>query len=83
MFGLVKSVGALVLTIGVGNIVSNVIKATTPAAIGILNKVCIAVGSAALTTIISDVTIQRIEHGIDGVINGIKGKMDNKEKETN
>ena len=75
MFGLVKAAGSIVISIGIGNIVNNAVKATTPAAIGQFTKVCIAVGTLAISSVVGDMTTDRIEKGVDGVVNAVKDRM--------
>jgi hypothetical protein len=81
MFGLVKAAGSIVISIGVGTIVNNVVRATTPATISKFSKVCIAVGALAVSNMVGDMAIERIEKGVDGIINGVKKKMNESEEE--
>lgn len=70
--GVIKFVGGLVISVGVGNIVSNAIKATTPATISTFRKVCIAVGGFVLSSMIVDKATIYAEETVDKAISNFK-----------
>lgn len=76
-----KQVSSIVVSIGVGAIVGNAIKATTPAQINTIKKVCIGIGSFVLTSMVSDAVTKYSEAKIDNGVANIKkavkdGKLD-------
>ena len=49
-----KAIIEAVVSVGVGTIVGNAIKTTTPCGLGVFKKVCVAVGSLVLGGLASD-----------------------------
>ena len=70
---LVKAAGLIVVNIGVGAIVNNAVKATTPNNTGPVNKVCILIGGLVLTSMISKQTNKYAEEQIDSAVDAFKG----------
>ena len=64
---LVKAIGEVVVSIGIGAIVKNVVKATTPATVGLAKRVCIGVGVLALDFMITDAVMTYAEKTIGKV----------------
>lgn len=68
---MLKTVGGTIVTIGVGCIVGNAIRYTTPATIGLFKKGCVVVGGFVLSSMIGDkawaYTDDRIDDGIKGI----------------
>lgn len=48
MFGLIKGLGQVVISLGVGTIITNVVKATSPTVMGQFSRVCVAVAGSAV-----------------------------------
>lgn len=69
---LIKAGIGLVVSVGVGAIVGNVVKATTPADVKTLTKLCIAAGSLVLTGVAGDMASKYTEEQIDSVVDGVK-----------
>lgn len=68
----VKVVAGIVVSIGVGAIVGNAIKATTPANVSTIKKVCISVGAFVLSGIITDKAVSYTETKITEAIESVK-----------
>ncbi len=78
----VKGISVLATSVGVSSIVSNAIKFVTPiSSMNPIMKVCVCVGSFALSTMISDKTSswtgEQIDIIADGIKNAIKEEDDN------
>ena len=73
--GLVKTIGSLVVSIGVGTIVTNVIGSTTPANTGKFGKVCIYVGGTVIGWMAKEAATTYAEKKFDETVNTIKGFM--------
>lgn len=69
---MIKKVGTLVVSVGVGAIVGNAIKATTPSSINTINKVCIGIGGFVLTSMVCGMATKYTEAQIDETVNEIK-----------
>ena len=70
---LLKQGASLVVSVGVGAIVGNAIKGTTPASVGKVMKICIAAGSMVLTGIAADMAGKYTEAKIDEGVEMVKG----------
>ncbi len=75
----VKFVSGLVVSVGVGAVVSNVVKATTPGNISKLKKVFIFVGGMVLSFMIEDQAVKYTDAKIDAVANDLKNMVKNGE----
>ena len=64
---IVKTVGGLIVSIGVGAIVGNAIKTTTPKDVGLLMKIFIWIGALFLGSLASDKASDYTEQQIDNV----------------
>lgn len=70
-----KLAGTIVVKIGVGSIISNAIKATTPTNTGLLGKVCIVAGSVVLTNMIGDAAVEYAERKIKSLIGHVEHEI--------
>ena len=77
---MVKAVGGLVISAGVAAIVGNTVKASTPANIGAIKKLCIVVGSFVLSDMISDKAVAHAEKKVDDGIASLKEALKNEEE---
>lgn len=78
---IIKEGVKLVSSIGVGTIVGNTVKqVANPAAMNTFNKVCVTVGGAAITGLVSAKVGEYIDETIDGTVNSIKGLFKKEEK---
>lgn len=68
----IKSVAALVVSIGVGAIVSNIVKGTTPSNAKTLLRVCVAIGSFVLTGLVSEAATKYTEKTIDETVDMLR-----------
>jgi hypothetical protein len=62
---IIKKVGGFIVSMGVGAIVNNAVKATTPIFTHPIKRVCIAIGTVVLGAMISDKAVQYTEKTID------------------
>lgn len=84
---MLKSGAKLVVSFGVGTIVTNAVAFTTPAvAMGVLRRAAIAVGSFAMSMMVSDKVADYIDEKIDEAMEEAKKIMcdekEEKEEET-
>lgn len=63
-----KSALGLVTSIGVGNIVGNAVKATTPPNLNTFNKITIQVGTFVLSGMVADQANKYLNEQIDSLI---------------
>lgn len=71
MIMLVKGISQLIVSIGVGTIVTNVVKATTPKNIGRLHKICVGLGSFVLSGIVIEKAATYTDKSIDETIKDV------------
>lgn len=64
----VQTIASLGVSVGVGAIISNVIKATTPSGIKVLTKICIGIGSFVVGSMLSDMAGNYTEKKIGDAI---------------
>lgn len=69
---LIKSVSEIVVSIGVGAVVGNAIKASTPSTVTTLQKVMIGVGGFVLSGMVGDMATKYTSDSIDGTVDKIK-----------
>ena len=69
---MLKKVGVIVVSVGVGAIVGNIVKSTSPASVGTIKKVCIGIGGFVLSSMISDLASKYTEQQIDNTVSEIK-----------
>lgn len=72
----VKAVLGTIASVGVGAIVGNAVVATTPAAIGIVQKIFVGAGSVALTGWAGNVAATQVEKDIDQVVDIVQSVKD-------
>ena len=63
-----KGALGVVTSLGVNNIVGNIVKATTPAGLNTFNKITIAVGSFVLSGMIADKVVKYLNEEIDNLL---------------
>jgi NAD/NADP transhydrogenase beta subunit len=64
----VKIVGGIVISIGVGAVTANLIKATTPKDVRKLTKICIGVGSFFVARTAATAASDKFDHTMDSII---------------
>ena len=74
---MIKKIGTLVVSVGVGAIVGNAIKATTPSSINTINRVCIGIGAFVLTGMVGGMAAKYTEEQINETVNEIKKMVTN------
>ena len=62
----------LAVSVGTSTIVTDAVKATTPVGISNLSKVAVAIGSMAVSAIVSDVTSKYVSKGIENTVADVK-----------
>lgn len=78
---MVKAAGSLVISSGVGMIVGNAIKATTPPAVGALAKLSIKVGALVISNMVGDYAVNYAEGKIDSAVKTVKEAIKEVESE--
>ena len=76
----VKCVGGIVVSIGIGAVAANLIKATTPAGTKKLTKLCIGVGSFIVAGMAADAASQEFDNKFDKIVSTIKKFVQDEEK---
>lgn len=74
-----KSTISLVTSIGISNIIGNIVKSTTPTGLNTFNKLSINIGVFVLSGMISDQASKYISHEIDDLISNVN-KVTKEEK---
>jgi ABC-type siderophore export system fused ATPase/permease subunit len=69
---IVKKVAGVVVSIGVGAIVSNAVKANTPESIGTLKKVCMIAGTFVIGSMLSDAAVNYANKAIENIVKEVK-----------
>lgn len=78
-FETAKQIFGLVVTAGVGAIVGNIIKHTSPPDMNLIKRACIGVGSLVLTGMVSDKAAEYANGEIDEVVSEIKKMVEQSE----
>jgi hypothetical protein len=73
---MVKLVGGLIVSAGVGMIIDNAIKATTPVRTGTIRKICMALGALVISSMVGDKAVEYTEEKIDSAVAGFKKMID-------
>jgi hypothetical protein len=73
---LVKVISGFIVSMGVGAIVGNTIKLTTPQSIGLAKKISIGIGGLVLSSMIGDYTSKYADKKIDETAEEIKKLVD-------
>lgn len=60
-----KAAAELVVSVGVGTIIGNTIKLTTPADIHLIKKICVGAGAFALSGMVGDLAANHVSQQID------------------
>lgn len=76
---MLKAAGAIVISVGVGAIVGNVIKCTTPSTTGPIKRLCILIGSIVLCNMVGDQAVDYSEKKVDEAVTQIKSMVENGE----
>jgi hypothetical protein len=74
---MVKTVGSIIVSVGVGTIVSNAVKCTTIGPVGPIKAVCIGVGSFVLASMAGDKAVKYTEEKIDSAVSEVKKMVEN------
>ncbi|MFA5657582.1 MAG: hypothetical protein WDA37_12640 [Dysgonamonadaceae bacterium] len=79
----VKMVGGLVISIGVGAVATNLIRATTPEDVKKVTKICIGVGSFFVAGMTASAASNKFEGTMDSIIKAVQvfTEEDNKSEE--
>lgn len=72
--GVTKSLLGMITSIGVGNIVGNVVKATTPANLNTFNKITIQVGTFVISGLVATHAVNYVNSEIDSIAAQISKK---------
>jgi hypothetical protein len=80
-FEMLKAAGEIVISVGVGAIVGNAVKATTPIGVGLIKKACIGISALVLANLASDSATKYTEEKIDNAVDKIKNMVKNGELE--
>lgn len=78
---LVKGIVGMAASVGIGTIVENAIKATTPESIKTVNKVLVGLGSVVLAGALGDIANKYTDGVIDNTANTLKKFTKKKEPE--
>ena len=63
----IKTASQIIVSVGVGAIVGNAVKITTPGNLGLVKKICVGVGSFVLSNMVSEKAIEYVDEKIDTV----------------
>lgn len=69
---MVKAGAQIIVSIGVGVIVGNVVKISSPAGRNVLKNICVGAAGLVLSDMISDQTCNHVETKIDAVADQLK-----------
>lgn len=69
---LLKAVATLIVSTGVGAVVTNAVKATTPADLKTFNKIVVMIGTVAVSHAVSDVAAKYTVTQMDEVATNLK-----------
>lgn len=69
---MVKAGAQIVVSIGVGIVVGNVVKVSSPAGRNVLKNICVGVAGLVLSDMVSDKACSHVETKIDDVANQLK-----------
>lgn len=75
-----KQIGGIVIGLGVGAIVGNAVKFTTPGDLGRLMKACVGLGSFALGGLAADATVKYANKQIDDMADLIDINLEQSEE---
>ena len=93
ILGIVTAVAEIVVSGGVGTVVGNVVKTTTPKNLSKLQKLGVMIGSAVITGVLGDLCVDYIENQISETVEiveagkqiaeTVKNIKENEEEEAN
>lgn len=69
---MVKAGAQIVVSIGVGIVVGNVVKVSSPAGRNVLKNICVGAAGLVLSDMVSDKACSHVETKIDDVVNQLK-----------
>lgn len=72
IIAVIKPVTTVVASIGVGAVIGNIIKATTPVEVTLVQKVAIGVGAFVLVNVLGDLAARSIHETVDNVAEGVE-----------
>lgn len=72
--GIAKAAIDLVVSLGVGTVVSNAVKATTPDGLKIVGKIMVTVGSVVVTSAVSDLASKHVVGQVEKAWDDFKAK---------
>jgi hypothetical protein len=75
--GIIKKVVGFIVSLGVGSIITNAVKSTTPAQLGPIKKILIWVGSLVLGSMVVDQAVKYADDKIDHTALEIKKMVAN------
>lgn len=78
---MIKSVGNFVISVGVGAIVNNAIKHTSPSSVSGIKNLCVGIGAFVLSNMVSDKATTYAEGKIDSAVKSVKEMVENGELE--
>lgn len=78
---IIKLIGGVTISIGVGAILKNVFKQYTPEQTNKLIKVCTAVGSFFLSSSVATMVVDRFEADVDNIWTAVNKVLENTEEE--
>lgn len=70
---LLKAGAQLIVSIGTGSIVGNIINATTPVSIGLIKKACVSISGLVIGSMIADKASDYVGQQIDDTVDSIFG----------
>ena len=76
---ILKVAASLIVSVGVGAIVGNAVKSTTPVDVRKITKFCIGAGSAVLSAIAGDAASKYTEEKIDKAVDIVKSAIKEEE----
>ena len=76
---MIKLAGKIIITVGTSNIVSNIVRCTTPIMIGPINRACIGVGCFVLGAMLGDKAVNYAEETFNDAKEQIKNMVENGE----
>lgn len=76
---MIKTVGGIIVSLGVGAIISNIVESTTPKSVGSVKRICIGIGALVLTAMLTDKVVAYAEEKIDNSVKSVETMVKNGE----
>lgn len=76
-----KQIVTIVVSAGVGAIVGNAVKYTTPPDMSFIKKLCVGAGTLVLGSMVSDKATEYTDRKIDETVEEVKGMLQDSEEE--